>query len=514
MSREGRHKETRANRPLERLRGVDDLLPPAARRLRDTLSVLSDVAESYGYRPVDVPLLESTELFLRMSGESLAPRLYAFTHANREICVRPEFTASVGRLYVSQLQDAPLPQRLYYAGPVMRHEKPGRGRRRQFTQLGLELIGAAGAVAEAEVILAACDGLRAVGIEGYRVVLGHLGATLEMLNHLKLDMRARSFVLGNLENLARPERGLPYVEARLDEQYPTGQSRTPMHLPAGTRREEARALLTSLLDRLDDEAALGGRRVDAIVESMLERFSRPDQVPLIRQALDLAGQLHTLSGPPGQALPAAAGLLAAQGISETSLRYLEEIVALLTAAGLPEEVIEINLGFGRGLQYYTGMIFEVYSTDEGFAGQPLCGGGRYDDLITAMGGRAKTPACGFAYAVHRLMSCLPEGEAESGADVLVLAEADELAGAALRAARRLRQAGLRVESDVRQRQGRSVAQYAARSDIRFVITLAQEGGAGVYRLWDRDTGDRERLDEAGLMRWAARIPHGEGDGAS
>ena len=61
------------------------------------------------------------------SGEALAPRLYAFTYRGRDMCVRPEFTASVGRLFVERLQDAPLPQRLYYAGPVLRHEKPQRG---------------------------------------------------------------------------------------------------------------------------------------------------------------------------------------------------------------------------------------------------------------------------------------------------------------------------------------------------------------------------------------------------
>jgi histidyl-tRNA synthetase len=513
MSGESTQMETRTNRPLERLRGVDDVLPPAARRLRDALNTLSGVAESYGYELVDVPLLEPTEVFLRKSGESLAPKLYAFTHANRDLCVRPEFTASVGRLYVNQLQDAPLPLRLYYAGPVMRHEKPGRGRRRQFTQLGLELIGAAGAPAEAEVILAAVDGLNALGIGGYRVVLGHLGATLEMLNHLSLDNRARSFVLSNLENLARTDRGLPYVEARLEELYPVGQSRTAIHLPTGARRQDARALLTGLLDRLDDDAALGGRRVDEIVESMLERFTRPDQVPLIRQALDLAGRLHTLSGAPGQALPAAAELLAAHGVSEGSLRDLEEIVSLLTEAGLPEDMIEINLGFGRGLHYYTGMIFEIYCTDERFSGQPLCGGGRYDDLMTAMGGRVKTPACGFAYVAQRLMACLPETDASTGVDVLIEAESEKGAGAAMRLARQLRQAGLRVESDVRGRKGRAVAQYAARSGIRYVLTLVEEEGGRVYRLWDRQTGGRERLDEAGLLRWANQILH-EGNNVS
>jgi len=75
----------------------------------------------------------------------------------------------------------------------------------------------------------------------------------------------------------------------------------------------------------------------------------------------------------------------------------------------------------------------------------------------------------------------------------------------MRIARQLRQAGLRVESEVRGRKGRSVAQYAARGDIRYVLTLVEENGAGAYRVWDRETGNRESFDEAGLSSWANQI---------
>ena len=173
-----------------------------------------------------------------------------------------------------ELQDAPLPLRLYYAGPVMRHEKPGRGRRRQFTQLGLELIGAAGAPAEAEVILAACDGLRALGIGGYKVVLG---ASRGDAGDAESSQPGHAGAQFRVEQPRKPGAAGPWAalrgSERLEESVPGGaEPVTPIHLPAGTRRQDARALLTGLLDRLDDDAALGGRRVDEIVESMLERF--------------------------------------------------------------------------------------------------------------------------------------------------------------------------------------------------------------------------------------------------
>jgi len=489
-----------ANRRLERLRGMDDLLPPAAGRQRRALNILSDVAEAHGYQPVDVPLLEPTELFLRKSGEALAPKLYAFNYRNHDICVRPEFTASVGRLFVERLQDALLPQRLYYAGPVLRHEKPQRGRRRQFTQMGLELIGADGPLADAEIILAACAGLDALGLRDYRLVLGHIAATTEILTHLKLDRRARDFLLTNLENLSRPGRGAAYVEERLAEQFPVPAAAAGrlLHLTGGSERAEARLVLTALLERLDADMALGGRSADEIVESVLDHLSRPDQVPLIRQAVRLAEELFALSGPPAQALPAAAGLLARNHLSAEPLRELGQTVDLLRTAGLPEERLLVNLGFGRGLHYYTGMIFEIYSGADA-DDQPWCGGGRYDDLVAALGGRKRTPACGFAYHIGRLLDSLPVAAPAPCADILVAVADGELAGAALRIASSLRAAGWRVELDVRGRAGRANAQYAARCGIAYLLTLT---GAGC-RLQECQTGHSDMLDEAALLRWAA-----------
>jgi histidyl-tRNA synthetase len=492
-----------AQRPIERLRGMDDLLPAAARPMQRALTILSALAEAHGYQPVDVPLLEPAELFLRKSGEALASKLYAFTSRGREVCVRPEFTASVGRLFVEHLQNAPLPQRLYYYGPVLRHEKPQRGKRRQSLQWGLELIGVGGALADAEIIMTACEGLDALGIAGYRVVLGHIGATLQMLSQLKLDRRARHFLLVNLENLSRPDRGAAYVEARLAELFPE-RSRpggAPACLTAGADREEARRILVLLLEQVEANLEVGLRPADEVIEGILDQMARADQVPLIRQALALVEELAGMSGPPAQALPAAAALLARHSLSPEPLRELERVVALLRQAGLPEERLMVNLGFGRGLHYYTGMVFEIFADEPAAAGQPLCGGGRYDDLLTALGARRKTPACGFSYWVGRLAECLPPAGDSPPAEVLLGATTPEAEGAALRLARQMRAAGRRVELDLR---GRSGAQHAARAGIRYVLTVSEAGERGVVgRLRDRRSGAETELDEAGLLRWAA-----------
>jgi hypothetical protein len=107
------------------------------------------------------------------------------------------------RSFVGELQGRALPLRLHYAGPSFRYERPSRGRFRQFTQVGVELIGAAGPAADAEVLYLACAGLEAAGIQNYRLVIGHLGAALQLLSQLGMSEHGQGLVLDLMEPIAR-----------------------------------------------------------------------------------------------------------------------------------------------------------------------------------------------------------------------------------------------------------------------------------------------------------------------
>src|SRR6185295_12711366 len=133
---------------IRSVRGMNDVIPPVRALQQAVQDRFEAIFARYGYEVIDTPVLESTDLFLRKSGEEIAARMYSFTHWNRNLCLRPEFTASVIRAYVSQLQDRPLPVRLQYAGATFRYEKPQRGRNRQFTEVGVECIGAGGPAAD------------------------------------------------------------------------------------------------------------------------------------------------------------------------------------------------------------------------------------------------------------------------------------------------------------------------------------------------------------------------------
>src|SRR6266508_4494641 len=191
---------------VPRVRGTIDLVPEQAARLERLTELLRQYFERFGYRPISTPVLENLDLFLRKSGEEIAARMYTFTHWNRRLCLRPEFTASIMRAYVNQLQDQALPVRLHYAGPTFRYEKPQRGRYRQFTQIGLECVGGPSPAADAEALAIACGALAHVGLPRYRLVVGHLGAVLELLSQLGMEEHAQSVVLGHMEPLIhRPD---------------------------------------------------------------------------------------------------------------------------------------------------------------------------------------------------------------------------------------------------------------------------------------------------------------------
>ena len=164
-----------------RLPGMTDLVEDELELLDGTQRALQLCLTRHGYRMVDTPMLEPTELFLRKSGGELASQMYSFVEpGGHRVSLRPEFTSAVIRLFIDRSEAAVLPVRWCYAGPVFRHDARGAAESpRQFTQVGAELIGAAGPYADAEVMGLACQGLTGVGLDGLRLVVGvHYVATL------------------------------------------------------------------------------------------------------------------------------------------------------------------------------------------------------------------------------------------------------------------------------------------------------------------------------------------------
>ena len=190
--------------PIERVRGFADTDIDQYQRSAAVRQVLQGAFSLAGYLPVDVPVLEYLELYMRKSGAQVLSKLYGFTdQGRREVALRPEFTASVIRALAPSVGRAPEPLRVSYAGPVFRYEKPQRATTRQFTQAGVELLGDPSPAADADLLALACQAARAAGVPDVHAVVGHLGPLRALLAHLQVDGYAEGYLLEHLEFYSR-----------------------------------------------------------------------------------------------------------------------------------------------------------------------------------------------------------------------------------------------------------------------------------------------------------------------
>jgi histidyl-tRNA synthetase len=427
---------------VERLRGMRDLLPDLYQQQRQIIERLQGFLSQAGYAPVDVPILERSDLFLSSFRQELWQNLYTFRLHNRDHCLRPEYTASICRLYLDQYQKQPLPLRLQYAGPVFRYETPGRGRYRQHTQLGIELFGGQPVYADAEILQLACDALSALGVSEYRLELGHIGVASSFIQRLNLDEQATHLLLGLMEQVSRSEEGEQKARARLETFYPEALDAQTI----GETNGDAR-YLTSLVSGMSIAFASDGER-----QEMIERFTwkigRNEQRRQILYALDFLRELHAVAGAPPEVFARLRALLERYELDAQPLRELEQLVEIIEQSGMPRERISLNLALGRGVSYYTGLVFEIHGREsDGFETQ-ICGGGRYDQLVHKVGGPQDIRACGFAIGVERLLPLLaPVAESEQK-PILVIPVSPQDLPYALQIARELRAAGRSAELDV------------------------------------------------------------------
>ncbi|MGQ9456898.1 MAG: ATP phosphoribosyltransferase regulatory subunit [Anaerolineae bacterium] len=485
----------------ERPSGLSDRLPAEARALRLCQERLQRAMASFGYQEVDTPVLEYVDLFLAKAGPAPGMRLYTLEQGGRRLCLRPEFTASIGRLFVEHLQEWPKPLRLQFAGPAFRLETPQRGRSRQFTLVGAELLGADGPSADAEVLALACLALGQAGVRRYRVEVGHVGLVQALLQGWGLSARGQQFVLRHMESLRKPHLGRAHVERLLDALYPEMQGSAPAEVPSALG--DNGMLKDTLARTLASQGAfLGSRTSEEIAARLVEKRRVSRERDRIRQALDLIEALGSLAGPVPEALPRLRERI--QG-AEGALKILEDLEAtleLLPTYGVPLDRIHLDLGMGRGVRYYTGLAFEVHAPGPRRADSQLCGGGRYDDLLRDLGSRQAVPAAGFAFGLERVAAA-QEGAAASSlaSDVLVIPVEPADTPYAIQVAQRLRQeTGLAVELQVKEHLGLGPSlSLAGRRGIPLaVIVGAQERAEGTAILRHMEARTQERLPLSGL----------------
>lgn len=377
---------------------------------------LSRYLGEHGYAVVDPPLLEDTELFVRKSGGELTSRLYSFVDpGGNRVSLRPEFTSSVIRHFVEEQESLELPVRWQYQGPVFRYES-GADAHYQFWQVGAELVGVAGAQADAELVGMAWRGLAEIGLSGHRVHVGHIGLLHRLLDRYGLSESARLYIIANVGALKNGAAGSALKERAeqmglLGPQAPELPGRTEPDANADSAREFIQSVLSESLS-----SPTGSRTPEQIISRLMKKERAADDPSMFSEAVALAAELAACEGPPAGVIAEARGLVGSRGQGH-SLDELEQLVEAIGAAGVAESQITVDLGLARGIAYYTGVIFELSHLSLP-AGPTLGGGGRYDGLVRALGGDGDVPALGFAYNLDRVVDALhPESSSVSRASV-------------------------------------------------------------------------------------------------
>ena len=424
---------------FERPRGTRDFRPEEMAKRRWLEATFRDTFRRYGYREIQTPTFEHTALFEAKSGPNVVDEIYAFKDkAGRDVCLRPELTAPVMRFYVNELSHEPKPLKVYYHGPCYRYEEPQEGRYREFWQFGLELIGPEGPNADAEAISVAWQALRDAGLRQFTTHVGHIGV-----------LRALTDALDAPDNKkAELYRKIDKDDAELD----------------------------TFLDDITTDAKLAA----AIV--MLARHGRE---------LELGDE--TASGEYfAQARAALDGRAPAEATAriEKALQDLEQTARLLHAQGI--ERAHLDLGVARGLDYYTGTVFEFHATSLGSQSQ-IGGGGAY--TLAELFGGEHVGTTGFGLGFDRILLALeregqvPQPARAADVYIAILGNARE---EALRIAQRLRAARVATDADLMGRGLGKALQYADKIGAKLALIVGEKDLAqGTVTLRDLATGAQD-----------------------
>ncbi|MBI4311629.1 MAG: ATP phosphoribosyltransferase regulatory subunit [Chloroflexi bacterium] len=484
----------------KRLKGMQDLDPDASAVADSVGGALRAFLARYGYQRIDLPTLEQTDLLLRKSGGELASQMYTFTDpGGRRVSLRPEFTSSVVRAYLEGLNAGPLPLRCCYVGPVFRYHGEDAADPRQFTQAGAELIGADGPWIDAEVMALAVNGLGHLGLPGCRLVVGHLGFIGALLEGLGLSDRARMFLMSSLWQLGGGDDGLTDVKRRATDLGLLRQGNGDDDGLAGDVPPDVASALLERYFQAASTATIGVRTPQEVRERFLRKRALAQDSGRFEDALALLAKIAQVRGDPASGLrqvramvedatPLAADLFE---VREQSLRHmgpatvtamaeldrLEETLGALAHYGVKGQT-SLDLGLGRGIAYYTGVVFEVRSPSGD--GVSLGGGGRYDGLVQALGGPAPTPAMGFAWTLERVVDLLARAGKERRWKrredmVLVRAGSPSALAMALREADVLRDQGISVVFDPAGGADKEALAYAQARGIRRISTVDDSG---------------------------------------
>ncbi len=397
------------------------------RQVNQILSTLQAHMRLYGYQPIDVPVIEAADLFTTRAGDQVITRLFTFERHGQQLALRPEFTATAAYRYSQQSAEPVV--RWQFGGPIFLDDPASLRPDYQQLSAGAELIGLNGAVADAEILSMAVTGLEAQQIADWRLILGHAGLTRSLLARFQLDSRTKRFLLHHIAVLQ--QQGKAYVLDQFDRSV-LGTS-LPQDGADNLTALDTEQMLQAVLDGTERGMTLGGRTRQDIARRLLQKRQRLTERDQVIAALDFLERYCAINAEATEALDALAGFVAGDDQAQTLFKSWRDTIQLLEVCGINLKQVTIQPYLARNWEYYTGIVFELYAGDR----LDLGGGGRYDELVSLIGGQASVPAVGFAYNVDQLLHCIAEPDVAEVNPLSIALDGSNLQ-AAVRLAQRLR----------------------------------------------------------------------------
>ena len=429
-------------------RGMRDILPEQMIRRQFVIGVIRDVFEEFGFEPLQTPALELSEVLTGKYGPDAEKLIYQAGHigGKEDISLRYDLSVPLCRV-VAMHPQLPKPFKRYQIDPVWRAERPQKGRYRQFFQCDADTVGTESMLADAENVNLIYQVLTRLGFEQFEV-----------------NINDRKLITG------------------------IGQF-------AGVPEEQLGGLYRSI-DKLD-KIGLSGVK-DELAENQIPE-------PVIEKLLALL----QIEGDPATVLNALSEQLGDSEIAREGIAELEELNSYLTTLGVPDKFYRMNVSMVRGLEYYTGPIYETV-VEEPKIGS-ITGGGRYDELIGSFS-KQGYPATGTSFGIERIIDVMEEFDmfpttvGKTVTQVLVTVFDAELAQESLKLATLLRQNGIRTEVYSRPTRLSTQIKYADTKGIPYAVILGSDelemGSVAIRNLASREQQvvPRETLVEH-IQRW-------------
>jgi ATP phosphoribosyltransferase regulatory subunit len=353
--------------------------------------------ERAGYRRVVPPILQPAEPFLDLSGEDIRKRMYLTADADgRELCLRPDLTIPVSCDYLAS-QAAGTPQGFCYLGPVYRDRGVMPA---EIVQAGVESFGRPDkAAADAEMLALGLDATAHYAIDEPEIRMGDVGLFAALVAALDLAPAWKRRLVKDFNRKTSLAHDLDVLTLSPAQNKPEYQG-----VLAALERSDpkaAHALVTDLLS-IAGITTVGGRTVGEIAERFLEQAALGAATTLPGATRALIEKFLAIAGDPDEAAVELRSLAASAGLNiEPALDLFESRAGFLAARGVDVGRIRFSTAFGRGLDYYTGFVFELHDPNAAPIG-PLVAGGRYDELLTRLGAKTPIPAVGFAVWIERV----------------------------------------------------------------------------------------------------------------